>query len=216
MVQIEQLLQNFAPAEVLVAKPSKKTFADQMGEQFNVFYLEDWIFESSYAMEQLTTHFKTFGLKGFGIEDIETGVISAGAILHYLKEAHHNQIPHITSIRRIFEEEYVWMDRFTVRNLELYGSVSINAITLLDVIDKTISPMGGRLLKRWLALPLKNIEAIQERHQVVSYLLEQVTVFDKTRDHIKKIGDLERLISKVANNESTLESIQTTCIGNIY
>lgn len=142
-VQVEQLLQNFAPSEVLVAKPLKKFFTEQMGGQFNVFYLEDWIFESSYALEQLTAHFKTLGLKGFGIESMDTGVIAAGAILHYLKEAHHNQIPHITAIRRIFEEEYVWMDRFTMRNLELFQSTSPNGVALIDVLDHTLTAMGG-------------------------------------------------------------------------
>ena len=151
MVQIEQLLQNFAPAEVLVAKPSKKTFADLMGEQFNVFYLEDWIFESSYALEQLTAHFKTLGLKGFGIEDMEAGVISAGAILHYLKEAHHNQIPHITSIRRILRRNMSgWID-LLMRNLKLFQSTSPNGVALIDILDHTLTQWEAECLNMdWL------------------------------------------------------------------
>ncbi|NQY06212.1 MAG: DNA mismatch repair protein MutS, partial [Flavobacteriaceae bacterium] len=200
---IDKLLQNFHPSEVLIPKVKKQYFADTFGNNFNMFYLEDWIFMEDYAHENLTQHFKTSSLKGFGIDHLSEGIIASGAILYYLSETQHNKLEHITSIQRIAEDDYVWMDRFTVRNLELYGSLSINAITLLDVIDKTISPMGSRLLKRWLALPLKNIEAIRERHQVVSYLLGQEDTFKKTRNHIKKIGDLERLISKVATQKAT-------------
>ena len=138
--------------------------------------MEDWIFKNEYANETLTNHFKTSSLKGFGVEHLQEGIIASGAILYYLSETQHNKLSHITAINRIAEDEYVWMDRFTVRNLELYGSQSVNAVTLLDVIDKTISPMGGRLLKRWLALPLKNVEKIKQRHQVVSYLLDEYYV----------------------------------------
>ena len=201
MVQIEQLLQNFAPAEVLVAKPSKKTFADQMGEQFNVFYLEDWIFETSYAMEQLTAHFQTFGLKGFGIEDIETGVISAGAILHYLKETHHNQIPHITSIRRIFEDEYVWMDRFTMRNLELFQSTSPNGVALIDVLDQTLTPMGGRMLKHVLAFPERNLSVIEQRLDMVEALVKDTDAYNQMAQHLDQIVDLERIVAKIATQK---------------
>ena len=201
MVQIEQLLQNFAPAEVLVAKPSKKKFADLMGEQFNVFYLEDWIFESSYALEQLTAHFKTLGLKGFGIEDMETGVISAGAILHYLKEAHHNQIPHITSIRRIFEEEYVWMDRFTMRNLELFQSTSPNGVALIDILDHTLTPMGGRMLKHGLAFPERNLSVIEHRLDLVEALVKDTDAYEQMAQHLNQIVDLERIVAKIATQK---------------
>ncbi len=174
-----------------------KTF----GENFHVFYLEDWIFQTDYATETLNNHFKTKSLKGFGIEHLSAGIISAGAALHYLGETRHNKLQHIAKISRIAEDEYVWMDRFTMGNLELYHTSSQNAVTLLDVIDKTISPMGGRLLKRWIALPLKNKDKITSRHEVVSYLLDQPVVLSKIQNNIKHIGDLERLISKVATGK---------------
>ncbi|MGB0896317.1 MAG: DNA mismatch repair protein MutS [Flavobacteriaceae bacterium] len=206
---IDKLLQNFNPSEVLVPKHKKLQFSELFDNDFHVFYLEDWIYKHDYANETLTNHFKTNSLKGFGVEHLDEGVVAAGAILYYLSETQHNKLEHITSVNRITEDAYVWMDRFTVRNLELYGSQSVNAVTLLDVIDKTISPMGGRLLKRWLALPLKDINRIQQRHQVVSYLLEHTDVFDSIRNYTKQIGDLERLISKVATQRvSPREVIQ--------
>ncbi|WP_190811179.1 DNA mismatch repair protein MutS [Flagellimonas sp. S3867] len=199
--QVDKLLQNFSPNEVLVSKTHKKEFSDQFGTQFHTFFLEDWIFQEDYAHESLTNHFKTNNLKGFGIDHLGNGIISSGAVLHYLSETQHRQLQHINKIQRIAEEEYVWMDRFTIRNLELYHSHNLNAVTLLDIIDKTISPMGGRLLKRWLALPLKNIEKIQQRHQVVSYLKSAEAQLEKTQHWIKQMGDLERLISKLATGK---------------
>lgn len=195
---VDKLLQNFNPSEVLVSKQMRSLFNDTFGDNFHTFYLEDWVFQIDYANENLTKHFKTKSLKGFGIEDLFEGVIASGAILHYLGETQHNKLEHITSISRIAEDEYVWMDKFTIRNLELYHSNNNNAITLLNVIDKTISPMGGRLLKRWLALPLKNVEKIKERHEVVDFLIRDKTSLQKIQNHIKHIGDIERLISKVA------------------
>jgi DNA mismatch repair protein MutS len=198
---IDKLLQNFKPSEVLFSKQKRKLFSEIFGDNFHVFHLEDWVFQGDYANETLQKHFDTKNLKGFGIDHLEEGVIAAGAALHYLGETRHNKLQHISRISRIAEDEYVWMDRFTIRNLELYHANQENAVTLLDVIDKTISPMGGRLLKRWMALPLKNIERITSRHEVVSYLLENGTVQDKIQQHIKRIGDLERLISKVATGK---------------
>ncbi len=195
---IDKLLQNFSPSEVLISKKQKRDFLDGFGPDFHTFYMEDWVFQTDYAFESLNKHFKTNTLKGFGVEHLEEGVIAAGAILHYLGETQHHKLEHISRINRIAEDEYVWMDRFTIRNLELYHSAFAKAITLLDVIDKTTSPMGARLLKRWLALPLKNVEKITKRHDVVSYLLEQEILFEKLRHQIKQIGDVERLISKVA------------------
>ena len=195
---IDKLLQNFNPSEVLVPKQERSHFNTVFGNDFHAFYLEDWVFQTDYANETLIKHFKTKTLKGFGIEDLYEGVIASGAILHYLGETQHNKLQHITSIARIAEDEYVWMDKFTIRNLELYHSNNNNAVTLLNVIDKTISPMGGRLLKRWLALPLKNVEKIKQRHEVVSFLSKEKTTLQKIQNHIKHIGDLERLISKVA------------------
>lgn len=195
---LDKLLQNFQPSEILVPKNKKKEYIEAFGEEHHVFYLEDWVFKKDYAYETLNTHFKTKSLKGFGIEDLEEGVIAAGAVLYYLGETRHHRLQHISGINRIAEEEYVWMDRFTLRNLELYHSSAQNAVTLLDVIDKTISPMGGRMLKRWLALPLKNAEKIRKRQQVVEYLIAHPGTLQKIQHQIKQINDLERLISKVA------------------
>ncbi len=206
---IDKLLQNFAPSEVLISKKHKKAFLDTFGSDFHTFFMEDWVFQPDYAFESLNKHFKTNTLKGFGVDHLEEGVIASGAILHYLGETQHHKLQHITRINRIAEDEYVWMDRFTIRNLELYHTAFAKAITLLDVIDKTTSPMGARLLKRWLALPLKNVEKIKQRHEVVSYLLQEEVLFDKLRQYIKHIGDVERLISKVATGKvSPREVIQ--------
>ena len=195
---IDKLLQNFSPSEILIQKNNKNQFKETFGEDFNTFYLEDWVYQQDYAFETLTNHFQTNSLKGFGIEELHEGIISSGAILYYLSETQHNRVQHITNIQRIAEDAYVWMDRFTIRNLELYHSYNPNAVTLLDVIDKTLSPMGGRLLKRWLALPLKEISKIKRRHEVVSYLKENQEILHKIQYQIKQISDLERLISKIA------------------
>ncbi|MEG1376353.1 MAG: DNA mismatch repair protein MutS [Myroides sp.] len=198
---IDKLLQNFKPSEVLVQKGNKNHFLHNFGSDFNLFYLEDWIFKDDYANDSLTNHFKTKSLKGFGIDELQEGIISCGAILFYLSETQHNKIQHITNIQRIAKNSYVWMDRFTIRNLELYGSANENATTLLDVIDKTLSPMGGRLLKRWLALPLKDIEAINKRFDVVDYFKLNTEVLQDFQYQIKQISDLERLISKLATGK---------------
>ncbi len=195
---IDKLLQNFSPSEVLIPKNNKSEFREIFGEDYHSFYLEDWIYKEDYAFEILTKHFQTVSLKGFGIEDLKEGIIASGAILYYLSETQHNKVQHITSVQRIAEDAYVWMDRFTIRNLELYQSYNPNAVTLLDVIDKTLSPMGGRLLKRWLALPLKDSNKVRSRHQVVSYLKENQEVLQSMQQQIKQISDLERLISKIA------------------
>ncbi len=195
---IDKLLQNFNPSEILVSKQKRTLFNDTFGTDFHTFYMEDWVYQTDYAYETLIKHFNTNTLKGFGIEDLYEGIIASGSILHYLGETQHNKLQHITSISRIAEDDYVWMDKFTIRNLELYHSTNNNAVTLLHVIDKTTSPMGGRLLKRWLALPLKNVDKIKQRHEVVSFLTADNTVLQKIQNHIKHIGDLERLISKVA------------------
>ncbi len=198
---IDKLLQNFSPSEILIQKNTKTQFKTAFGEDFNVFYLEDWVYKEDYAVETLQNHFQTNSLKGFGIEDLQDGIIASGAILYYLSETQHNKIQHITNIQRIAEDAYVWMDRFTIRNLELYHSHSQNAVTLLDVIDRTLSPMGSRLLKRWLALPLKDVNKIKGRHEVVSYLKENQEILQKIQYQIKQISDLERLISKVATGK---------------
>ena len=195
---IDKLLQNFSPSEVLVQKAHKKEFSKTFGDSYHSFFLEDWVFKLDYTYESLNAHFQTKTLKGFGIDHLEEGIIASGAILHYLGETQHHKLQHISSLNRIAEEEYVWMDRFTIRNLELYNSTAQSAVTLLQVIDRTISPMGGRLLKRWLALPLKNAERIRNRQQVTQYLINNRGDLEEIQQHIKQISDLERLISKVA------------------
>ncbi len=198
---IDKLLQNFNPSEVLVQKQFKNKFKESFGERYYTFYLDDWIFQEDYANEQLTEHFKIKSLKGFGIDDLQHGIVSAGAILYYLSETQHKKLEHISAISRVEEEDYVWMDRFTVRNLELYFSNQPEAVTLLDVIDRTISPMGGRLLKRWLALPLKNLDHIKLRHEIVKYLIDNDEFYNGITYQIKQISDIERLISKVATTK---------------
>ncbi|MCC7520706.1 MAG: DNA mismatch repair protein MutS [Flavobacteriaceae bacterium] len=200
VAHIDKLLQNFKPNEVLVQKQHKKQFADDFGNSFYVFYLEDWVFQWDFTFDLLTQHFKVNSLKGFGIDSLEEGIIASGAILHYLSETQHKQLQHLTHIGRIEEDHYVWMDRFTIRNLELFQSNTFNGVPLIDILDKTISPMGGRLLKRWLALPLKDAERIKKRHEVVKFLLDHETEFDILKSQIKRINDLERLISKVATS----------------
>ena len=199
--QIDKLLKNFSPNEVLVSKTHKTDFTEAFGTRFHTFFMEDWIFQEDYAFETLTNHFKTATLKGFGVAQLKYGIIASGVIMHYLSDTRHSQLKHISKIQRVAEEEYIWMDRFTINNLELYTSHNENAVTLIDVIDKTISPMGGRMLKRWLALPLKNIEKIRGRHEVISYLIENEGSLQKLQYGIKHIADLERLISKVATGK---------------
>ncbi len=198
IAHIDKLLQNFKPNEILVQKQYKKQFSEDFGDSFYVFYLEDWVFQWDFTFDLLTQHFKVNSLKGFGIDAFEDGIIASGAILHYLSETQHKQLQHLTHIGRIDEDHYVWMDRFTIRNLELFQSNTFNGVPLIDILDKTISPMGGRLLKRWLSLPLKDAERIKKRHEVVKYLLDHETEFDLLKSQIKRINDLERLISKVA------------------
>ncbi|MFY8098266.1 MAG: DNA mismatch repair protein MutS [Flavobacterium sp.] len=198
---IDKLLQNFRPSEILVTKNHKNTFKSAFGEDHHVFYLEDWIYKEDYALETLTKHFQTNSLKGFGVEELQEGIVASGAILYYLSETQHNKIQHITNIQRIAEDAYVWMDKFTIRNLELYHSTNPNAVTLLDVIDKTLSPMGGRMLKRWIALPLKDIVKIKGRNEVVAHLKENQEDLQAIQYQIKQISDLERLISKVATGK---------------
>jgi len=196
--EVDKLLQNFNPSEILVSKQKKQDFSSKFSYPYQLFYLEDWVFQHDFAKDSICSHFKTKNLKGFGIENLNDGVIAAGAIMHYLSETQHQKINHISSIKRIPKEDYVWMDRFTTRNLELFNSNNLNAVTLIDVIDKTISPMGGRLLKRWLALPLKDLKEINSRQEVVEFFIQDLNSLNQIQHHIKLIGDLERLISKVA------------------
>ena len=198
---IDKLLQNFGPSEILIQKNCKNIFKDHFGTQFYTFFLDDWVFQKDASMEILLDHFKVRSLKGFGVDDLAEGIISAGVVLHYLSETQHHKLDHISNIQRLVEEDFVWMDRFTVRNLELYTSGSSGAVTLLDVIDSTITPMGGRLLKRWLALPLKNIEEIRNRQEIVKFFIQNEVYLQDQNDQIDQISDLERLISKVATGK---------------
>ena len=204
---IDKLLQNFNPSEVLVQKQYKQEFLELFENRYYTFYLDDWVFQAEYGNEALQNHFGVNTLKGFGVQNLKNGIIAAGAVLYYLSETQHNQLKHIQSISRIAEDNYVWMDRFTVRNLELYSSNSLNAVTLLDVIDKTISPMGGRLLKRWLALPLKNIAEIKNRHELVKFFMDSDDFSQTVTYQLKQISDLERLISKVATSKASPREI---------
>ena len=195
---IDKLLQNFKPSEVLSAKPKRKEFSEAFGDEFHNFYLEDWIFQDDYANECLLKQFQTNSLKGYGIEVMYEGIVAAGAILHYLADAQHQNLKHISSIKRLHEGAFVWMDKFTIKNLELYQSPHYNAVTLIDIIDYTKSAMGSRLLKRWLALPLVDQKEIEKRHDMVSYFYESQEVLSKVQSYINSICDIERLISKVA------------------
>ena len=199
----DKLLENFRPNEVLVAKKQRKDFETLFGTHFHCFSLEDWVYKGDFAYESLTKQFNTNSLKGFAIEELSNGILSAGAILHYLSETQHHHLQHITSIKRIVSQEAVWLDRFTIQNLELYGGTSNTSVSLLTVIDKTLSPMGSRTLKRWLALPLTSLEQIQKRHQVVSYLVENSEVREKVREQLQRVNDLERLLSKVVTTKIT-------------
>ena len=198
---IDKLLQNFNPSEVLVQKQFKKKFKELFEDRFYTFFLDDWVFQKEYSVDSLHNHFGVNSLRGFGVQEIPEGIIAAGAVLYYLSETQHNNLKHIQNIRRIAEDEYIWMDRFTVRNLELYHASSHNAVTLLDVVDKTISPMGGRLLKRWLALPLKDVKKIQHRHELVKHFIENDSFSETIKFQLHQISDIERLVSKVATGK---------------
>jgi len=198
---IDKLLQNFGPSEVLVAKTQKSKFLDLFGDRFHLFYQENWLFKIDYAQETLNAHFSTTSLKGFGIDHLEEGIVASGAIMHYLSETQHNKLQHINTISRISEDAYVWMDRFTIRNLELYQGNAQQSVTLLDVIDKTITPMGSRMLKRWLSLPLKQMDKINERLEAVGFLKQNQILLQDLQHQLKQISDLERLISKIATQK---------------
>ncbi|MBX3164332.1 MAG: DNA mismatch repair protein MutS [Bacteroidetes bacterium] len=195
---IEKLLQNFKPNELLFEKNKRARLDELVSERFYSFGLDDWAFTYDYGYESLTKHFETTSLKGFGIENQTLAIQACGAILHYLNETKHDKLKHITKVSRIEEDNYVWLDKFTIRNLELYGTNHENGKSLIDVIDKTVSPMGSRLLKRWLALPLKNSDAINERLNAVEFFVLHQDERDNLISLLKEVGDLERLISKIA------------------
>ncbi len=193
---IDNLLQSFHPSEILFAKNHQKDFKREFGEQFYTYALDEWIFAYEYAHEKLTRHFETLSLKGFGVDDLQDGIVAAGAIIHYLAETEHANLKHITAIGRLFRDKYIWLDKFTVRNLELLSSPA-GGKSLADVLDLTLSPMGARLLKKWLVLPLRERPLIEERLTVVEHFIKNPDLRETLRNAIKQVGDLERTISKV-------------------
>lgn len=195
---IDKLLNSFSPKEVLFDRSKRKDFEEYFGTKFFTYAMEDWAFTSDAANDRLLKQFETLTLKGFGVDNLPFAVVAAGAILHYLDLTHHHQTGHISQLARIEEDRYVWLDRFTVRNLELYGTINEGGRTLVDILDRTISPMGSRLLKRWVAFPLKDVKPINERLSVVEYFFKQKEEKELLIQQIALIGDLERIISKVA------------------
>jgi DNA mismatch repair protein MutS len=195
---IEKLLQSFSPSEVIYSKAARAKAQEILKDQFTTFHCEDWVFQLDYTYEKLSGHFSTANLKGFGIENLEHGIVAAGAILYYLEETEHKEVKHISSISRIAEEKYVWLDKFTIRNLELVYSQQDGGVPLINILDQTITPMGSRMMKKWMVLPLKEKEPIEERLKVVDYFFESPELCEEIVGHLKHIGDLERLISKVA------------------
>ncbi|HAG16541.1 MAG TPA: DNA mismatch repair protein MutS [Bacteroidales bacterium] len=201
LAYIDKLLQGFRPNEVIVQRNKVNDFQKIFGDKFFTTTFDDWVFTAEFASDLLLKHFKTLSFKGFGVEDLEQGIIAAGAALHYLNETQHHKVAHVNKLSRIAEDHYVWIDRFTVRNLELLHSPNENAKTLLDVIDKTVSPMGSRMLKRWMVLPLKDLHPIRERHDIVSFFVQNQKLRDALIAEVNDLGDLERLISKVATSK---------------
>ena len=223
---IDKLLNNFGPKEVLFERGKRGMFEGNFGSKFFTYELDDWIFTDTSARERLLKHFETKNLKGFGVEHLKLGIVASGAILQYLDMTQHYQISHITSLSRIEEDKYVRLDKFTVRSLELLGSMNEDGTSLLDVIDYTISPMGGRLLKRWIVFPLKNVKPINERLDVVDYFLQEPDFKDFIEEQLHMIGDLERIVSKAAVGRisprevvqlkialQAIEPIKNTCLN---
>ncbi|HUS02651.1 MAG TPA: DNA mismatch repair protein MutS [Chitinophagaceae bacterium] len=193
----DKLLQSFQPAEIVFQRNQQKNFKNYFGSKFYTYTLDEWIFTESYAKESLLKHFGTQSLKGFGVEDLHNGVVAASAVLHYLKDTEHPNLQHITSLQRIDKTDHLWMDRFTIRNLELLGGIEANN-SLLKVLDNTVSPMGARLLKRWMLLPLTNINKIEERLDLVEFFIKSVDIRNRISQSIKQSGDVERLVSKIS------------------
>ncbi|NQU54676.1 MAG: DNA mismatch repair protein MutS, partial [Bacteroidetes bacterium] len=195
---IDKLLSSFQPKEVLFQRGKGKEFNEIFGNKYYTNTLDEWVYNLDTASDHLKRHFETTSLKGYGIQNMQLAIIASGAVLHYLDFTEHNRLKHITGLSRIEEDHYVWLDRFTMRNLELFSSIHESGKTLIEVIDKTISPMGSRLLKRWMALPLKEVKPINERLDVVEYYLKHPEVKEHLEERLRHVGDLERLISKVA------------------
>jgi DNA mismatch repair protein MutS len=197
----DKLLQTLKPAEVIYQRSNQKNFKEYFGTKFYTYTLEQWIFDEAFATENLLKHFQTQSLKGFGIENLHCGIIAAGAVLHYLKETEHPNLQHVTCIQRLEKDDYLWMDKFTIRNLELLNTGDEKQNTLLKILDNTVSPMGARLLKRWLLLPLKDIHKINERLNAVEYLILQTDLRLQLQQLVKQCGDVERLVSKIPSKK---------------
>ena len=214
---IDQLISNFSPNEILVSKPSKNKFFELLGNSYNVYPLDDWVYDNSYSENKLLDHFNTKSLKGFGVEDIKLGAVAAGSIIHYLDDTEHNNLTHISTLQRIFPESYVWMDRFTMKNLELFNSNSINGFNLSDTIDETITSMGSRKLKSWIAFPLIDKKEINKRQEIVQSIMSDDEISRLLDINLNNISDIERLMSKIAtykisprelvNLKSSLENV---------
>ena len=198
---IDQLLQKFNPSEILVSKSKKNFFMDHFGTHHAFFCMEDWVFQTEFCADLLTQHFQTKTLKGFGVEGLETGILTAGVILHYLAETQHKQLQHIQAIQAISSEDYVGIDRFTSRNLELLYPNSREGVSLINVIDFTSTAMGGRMLRHWVSFPLKSIKKIEERHQAINAFIGEETIREEAVLRLKNIGDIERLMSKIATKK---------------
>lgn len=198
IAQIDKLLNNFQPKEILIERDKKERFQETFGFRLPIFQMDDWIFTEQAARERLLKHFETKNLKGFGIDDLTGAVISAGAVLYYLDSTQHTQISHISTLSRIDEERYVRLDKFTVRSLELVATINEGGKSLLDILDKTISPMGSRMLRRWLLFPLKNVQSIRERQLLVEYFFKNTDLMDSLSEQLAFIGDMERIVSRVA------------------
>ena len=209
---IDKLLQTLKPAEVIFQRSFQKHFKETFGPKFYTYTLESWVFDEAYATESLLKHFQTHSLKGFGIESLSFGIVAAGAVLHYLKDTEHPNLQHITSIQRIDQDDHLWMDKFTIRNLELLGSGHDNN-SLLKVMDNTVSPMGARMLKRWMLLPLNNILGIQERLDLVEYLIREVDLRNRLVQHIKQCGDVERIVSKIPSKKINPREVKQLARG---
>ena len=195
---IDQLISNFSPNEILVSKPSKNKFFELLGNSYNVYPLDDWVYDNSYSENKLLNHFNTKSLKGFGVEDIKLGAVAAGSIIHYLDDTEHTNLTHISSLQRIFPESYTWMDRFTMKNLELFNSNSINGFNLSDTIDETITSMGSRKLKSWIAFPLIDKKEIKKRQEIVKSIIKNDDISNTLDIKLNNISDIERLMSKIA------------------
>ncbi len=221
---IDKLLQNFKPAEMVIQKNKVENFREHFGEKILLTTFDDWVFTSDYSLPLLTKHFNTNSLKGFGVENLSDGIIAAGAALHYLNETQNHKTQHINKINRIEEEFYVWLDQFTIRNLELIHSPNENAVTLLQILDHTLTPMGGRLLKKWILMPLKEKTLIDERLECVSYFIDNQKFKNDVESCIRNIGDVERIVSKISSAKinprellqlaralRSIEHLQTLC-----